>query len=97
MGLNKIQEQIYSHYRWFKGENKNPYIGNTEMPLAASLWDYEREFHLAFLDRCDTTTPLADAYKQWKATFIQEYLPGKSPNPYGDLSNWELIFNNGLR
>lgn len=84
-------------YTWYKGEDQNPYIGNEDMPLAASLWDYERDFHFSFLDRCDTSTPLAEAYKQWKEGFIQDYLPGKAPNPYGDTTNWEVIFNNGYR
>lgn len=87
----------YSNYRWYKGENQNPYTGNTEMPLAASLWEYEKEFHHSFLDRCDTTTPLAEAYKQWKSVFIQEYLPGKAPNPYGDTTDWAKVFETGKR
>lgn len=84
-------------YTWYKGENQNLYIGNEDMPLAASLWDYERDFHFSFLDRCDTSTLLAEAYKQWKEGFIQDYLPGKAPNPYGDITDWEVIFNNGYR
>jgi hypothetical protein len=42
----------------------------------------------------DTSISLAEAYKQWKAEFIQEYLPGKS-NPYGDDTNWLQVFENG--
>lgn len=84
-------------YTWFKGEEQNPYIGNKEMPLAAPFWEYERNFHYSFLDRCDTTTPLAEAYKQWKAEFIQEYLPGKAPNPYGDTTDWVKVFEKGHR
>lgn len=87
----------YSNYRWYKGEDQNPYIGNEDMPLAASLWDYERDFHFSFLDRCDTSTPLAEAYKQWKEGFIQDYLPGKAPNPYGDTTDWEKVFETGKR
>ena len=67
------------------------------MPLAASLWDYERNFHFSFLDRCDTSTPLAEAYKQWKEGFIQDYLPGKAPNPYGDTTDWAKVFETGKR
>ena len=87
----------YSNYRWYKGEDQNPYIGNEDMPLAASLWDYERDFHFSFLDRCDTSTPLAEAYKQWKEGFIQDYLPGKAPNPYGDTTDWAKVFETGKR
>lgn len=97
MGLSNNQQQSYSHYRWYKGENKNPYIGNTDMPLAASLWNYERDFHFSYLDQCDISTPLPDAYKQWKATFIQEYLPGKAPNPYGDRTEWGEVFEKGYK
>lgn len=87
----------YSNYRWYKGEPQNPYIGNTEMPLAASLWEYERNFHAFYLDQCDTSRSLAEAYKQWKAEFIQEYLPGKAPNPYGDTTDWGKVFETGKR
>jgi hypothetical protein len=39
---------------------------------------------------------LAEAYSQWKAGFIEEYLPGKS-NPYGDNTDWQQVFENGKR
>lgn len=84
-------------YTWYKGEDQNPYTGNTEMPLAASLWEYEKEFHYSFLGRSDTTLHLPDAYKQWKREFIEDYLPGKSPNPYGDITDWGKVFENGYR
>ena len=55
---------------------------------------YEKEFHMKYLDKADTSISLAEAYKQWKAEFVQEYLPGKS-NPYGDDTNWLQVFENG--
>ncbi len=36
-----------------------------------------------------------DAYKRWKAEFTQEYLPGKSPNPFGDQTDWATVFEQG--
>lgn len=87
----------YSNYRWFKGESKNPYQGDQERPLAAQLWEYERDFHMDYLDRADTSVSLADAYKQWKTELIQEHLPGKSPNPYGDQTDWAKSFESGKR
>ncbi len=87
----------FSNYTWYKGEKENPYIKDTFHPLAASFWEYEREFHYSYLDRADTSKSLAETYTNWKMSFITEYLPGKSPNPYGDTTNWEQIFNTGKR
>lgn len=87
----------YSNYRWYKGEKENPYTNDTDHPLAASFWEYEREFHFSYLDKADTSKNLADAYKKWKQEFISDHLPGKSPNPYGDTTNWEDAFNTGKR
>ncbi len=87
----------FSNYTWYKGEKENPYIKDTFHPLAASFWEYEREFHYSYLDRADTSKCLAESYSKWKNSFITEYLPGKSPNPYGDTTNWEQIFNTGKR
>lgn len=50
-----------------------------------------------YLDRADTSVSLADAYKQWKAELIQDHLPGKSPNPYGDQTDWAKAFEKGKR
>ena len=50
-----------------------------------------------YLDRADTSVSLADAYKQWKAELIQDHLPGKSPNPYGDQTDWAKSFESGKR
>jgi len=86
----------YSNYRWYKGEEANPYQGDTEKPLAAAFWEYEKEFYMKYLDKADASISLAEAYKQWKAEFVQEYLPGKS-NPYGDDTNWLQVFENGKR
>ena len=86
----------YSNYRWFKGENVNPYQGDNERPLAAAFWEYEKEFHMKYLDQADTSVSLAEAYRQWKTEFIQEYLPGKS-NPYGENTDWQQVFENGKR
>ena len=38
-----------------------------------------------------------DAYNEWKENFINDYLPGKSPNPYGDRTNWAVVFQTGKR
>lgn len=85
----------YSNYRWYKGEDRNPYLGDPTRYLAASLWEYEKNFHENYLDRADTSTPLAEAYKQWKREFIQEHLPGTSPNPHGNNIDWEKAFDTG--
>lgn len=87
----------YSNYRWFKGESKNPYTDDKKRPLAASFWEYEREFHMSYLDRSETKETLSEAYKRWKAELIQEHLPGKSPNPYGDQTDWAKSFESGKR
>lgn len=84
----------YSNYRWYKGENENPYAGDADKPLAASLWEYEQGFHFAYLDSKETK-PLSEVYQSWKATFIGEHLPGKSPNPYGDKTDWANVFETG--
>lgn len=86
-----------SCYAWYKGEKENPYTNDTERPLAAALWMYERDFHISYLERSDSSTSLADAYKTWKDGFINDYLPGKSPNPYGDWTNWAIVFQTGKR
>ena len=44
----------YSNYTWFKGESKNPYTDDQKRPLAASFWEYEREFHMNYLDHSET-------------------------------------------
>ena len=43
----------YSNYHWYKGEKENPYKSDTFHPLAASFWEYEKEFHYSYLDACD--------------------------------------------
>ena len=87
----------YSNFRWFKGENENPYINDRERPMAARFWEYEREFFINYLDKADTRQSLADAYEQWKAELLCEHLPGNSPNPYGDKTDWVMVFETGLR
>jgi len=86
----------YSNYRWYKGEAGNPYTGDKEKPLAASLWEYEKEFHFNYMDS-QTDKPLKETYQEWKKSFIDDYLPGKSPNPYGDTTDWEQVFENGKK
>lgn len=87
----------YSNYTWFKGESKNPYTDDQKRPLAASFWEYEREFHMSYLDRSETKETLSEAYKRWKAELIHEHLPGKSPNPFGDQTDWAKVFEKGSR
>lgn len=84
-------------FTWYKGEKENPYTGDPERPLAAALWMYERDFYLSYLDNADSNTSLEDAYKLWKEGFFNDYLPGKSPNPYGDNTNWSVAFHIGKR
>lgn len=100
MGLNNYfsdRTEDYSNYTWYKGEKENPYTKDTLRPLAASFWEYEKEFHYSYLDKAGTSKSLADAYKEWNHALITEHLPGKSPNPYGDTTNWERVFNTGKR
>lgn len=100
MGLNSYFSGIpedYSNYHWYKGENENPYKNDTFHPLAASFWKYERDFHFRYLDKADTQKSLTEAYNEWKNEFINEYLPGKSPNPYGDETDWRKVFEQGTR
>lgn len=87
----------YSNFRWYKGENDNPYLNDTEHPLAARFWEYEREFFMNYLDKADTSVSLAVAYEQWKSELLNEHLPGNSPNPYGDKTNWFEVFETGKR
>ena len=100
MGLNGyfsgIQED-YTNYRWYKGEKENPYTKDTFHPLAASFWEYERIFHLGYIGKADANKSLTEAYNEWKEKFINDYLPGKSPNPYGDNTDWEKVFETGLK
>lgn len=100
MGLNNCFSGIpedYTNYRWYKGEQMNPYTNDTFYPLAASFWEYERIFHLGYLGKADTNKSLTEAYNKWKEEFINDYLPGKSPNPYGDNTDWEKVFETGLK
>lgn len=100
MGLNGYFSGIpedYTNYRWYKGEKENPYTKDTFRPLAASFWEYERIFHLGYIGKADTKKSLAEAYNEWKEDFINDYLPGKSPNPYGDNTNWKKVFETGLK
>ncbi|MDH6357626.1 hypothetical protein [Parabacteroides sp. PF5-9] len=87
----------YSNYKWYNGESDNPYIGDTERPMAAAFWYYERDFHFSYLDGLNTEKSLKDSYNVWKDELLKEYLPGKSPNPNGDNTNWELVFNTGYK
>lgn len=84
-------------FTWYKGEKENPYTEDPERPLAAALWMYERDFYLSYLDNADSNTNLEDAYIEWKEGFINDYLPGKSPNPHGDNTNWSVVFQTGKR
>ena len=92
-----IASEDLDSFTWYKGEKENPYTGDPERPLAAALWMYERDFYLSYLDNADSNTSLEDAYKEWKENFINDYLPGKSPNPYGDRTNWAVVFQTGKR
>lgn len=93
--LSGITED-YSNYRWYKGEDINPYLYDKDKPLAAKFWQYERDFHFDYL-ALNTKQPLKEVYKSWKEGFIRDYLPGKSPNPYGDLTDWSQSFETGIR
>ncbi len=100
MGLNNISgvfsdiTEDYSNYRWYKGENENPY---EPYSLAAAFWEYEREFHFSYLDNAHTSKNLETAYNEWKNSLINDYLPSKAPNPYGDTTDWAKAYNTGLR
>ena len=80
----------HSNYTWYKGETENPYQGDQKRHLAAQFWEYEREFHLAFLSHPEASLTLAEAYLQWKASFLHEHLPDKAPR------EWERIFETGI-
>ena len=86
----------YSNYRWYKGEDHNPFLEDKGKPLAGSLWEYERDFHYSYLDS-KTDQPLKEAYLEWKNSFINDYLPGKAPNPYGDNTDWVKVFETGKK
>lgn len=88
----------YSNYRWYKGETENPYKGSNGQPLAHLFWDYEREFHFAYLEAKNASKSLKESYIEWKKSFISEHLPGKSPHPFGgDDTDWEKVFETGRR
>ena len=66
MGLNNCFSGIpedYTNYRWYKGEQMNPYTNDTFHPLAASFWEYERIFHLGYLGKADTNKSLTSGKK----------------------------------
>lgn len=87
----------YTNYKWYKGEKENPYTNDKERPMAAFLWLYERDFHFSYLDKADFDKDLTDAYNEWKKEFINDYLPGKAPNPYGDTTDWAKVFETGKK
>lgn len=87
----------FSNYTWYKGEPENPYKKDLARPLAAAFWNYEREFHFSFLDRMDPELDLAEEYKIWKEQLLNDHLPGKSPNPNGDTTDWEKAFKTGKK
>lgn len=100
MGLSNYFSGItenYSNYRWYKGEPNNPYTDDIAKPLAGYFWKLERDFHFAYLDKADISKSLTDAYNEWKKGLINDYLPGKSPNPYGDKTDWEKVFERGVK
>ena len=85
----------YSNYKWYKGEKENPYRNDFERPLAAMLWQYEYDFHLAYLEAMEADRSLKKAYEEWKSRLLTEHLPGKSPNPFGDTTDWNKVFETG--
>lgn len=86
----------YSICFWYKGEKENPYTNDQFHPLAASFWEYERDFYSSYRNAA-TGESLVNDYKRWKEDFITNYLPGKSPNPYGDTTDWGKVFETGKR
>lgn len=88
----------YSNYRWYKGEDVNPYAYDKERPLAALFWNYERDFHFDYLEAGGRNNEtLTEAYRSWKEGLLNDYLPGKSPNPEGDKTDWVKSFETGKR
>jgi hypothetical protein len=87
----------YSNYKWYKGENDNPYLNDEERPLVATWWVYERNFHFCYLDAKDTNVSIKDSYIKWINGFLNDYLPGKSANPYGDSTDWIRAFETGKK
>ena len=85
----------YSNYRWYKGEAENPYLNDKERPLASSFWNYERDFHFGYLEAKNSPKSLKESYDEWKKAFLTDYLPGKSPNPYSDKTDWGKSFETG--
>jgi hypothetical protein len=85
----------YSIYTWYKGENVNPYLNDCDRPRAALFWEFEKEFHMAFLDRCNVNADLKKEYALWKKALLEDHLPGESPNPYGDTVDWYKAFETG--
>lgn len=86
----------YSNYTWYKGEKENPYQKDQFHPLAASFWEYEKDFHISFLEG-DPSRDYKKTYEEWKKQLLEEHLPGKSPNPEGDKTNWLKTFETGKR
>lgn len=87
----------YSNYKWYKGETNNPYLDDTERPLAANFWEYEKDFHFSFLNSRDFDTPISEAYKEWIDSLLNDHLPGVSPNSNGDNTDWEKSYETGVR
>lgn len=87
----------YSNYRWYKGESENPFLNDNKQPMARYFWDYEREFHLSYLDAKDSSKSLKETYDEWLRGFISDHLPGMAPNPYGDKTDWSKVYETGKR
>jgi hypothetical protein len=88
LAVSLVFQRDYSNYRWYKGESINPYTSDATHPRAAQFWEYEKEFHMAFLDKCDPKADLKKEYTIWKKSLLEDHLPGESPNPYGDHIDW---------
>lgn len=85
----------FSNYRWCKGEKINPYIRDTTHTMTAQFWKYGKEFHLAFLDRCDSKaylkkSMLPEKRHYWMIIYLVNHLTLMDIK-----TDWSKIFKTG--
>ena len=90
----------YSLYKYYKGEVVNPFEIDSLIPLVYHFWEYEREFHLNYIQSSSKVQPIEKAYKQFRDQLLYEHLNFVSPDgkifPY-NKEYMDKVFETGKR